>query len=133
MTDPAAASVLMLARGQLNKAARAHGLSAPHPMLTDGLCPIDPAESDDPAGLGIAQALARFENAFLLWSATMPQALAEPVMAILWQTRQAAGTLRPDATGLDAITAAYNFLAGFEKDAERRTEDARSRCRPPDL
>jgi hypothetical protein len=116
MIDPAAAEILMLARGQLNRAFRTHGLTPPDPLPLGDSSDIDPKELDDPAALGIDNAMARFEESFLTWSSRMPLALARPVLNILRQTCQALGHQRDDTEGPGvAALKAHDFLLGRQE------------------
>jgi hypothetical protein len=109
--DPAAAEVLALARGQLNRAFRAHGLVSPDPLPVDDASKIDPMVLDDPAALGIEAAAELFEEYFLTWSNRMPLALARPVLTILQQTYQRLGQQQNDANSASAtVLTAYGFL-----------------------
>jgi hypothetical protein len=111
MTDPDAAEILMLARGQLNRAFRTHGLIPPDPLRLDDSSDVDQKELDDPAALGIDEAMARFEESFLTWSSRMPLALARPVLDILRQTYQALGHQQDDTKGPGvAALKAHAFL-----------------------
>jgi hypothetical protein len=113
MTDPAAAEILLLARGQLNRAFRTHGLVPPDPLPLSESMDIDPKELDDPAALGIDEAMVRFEESFPAWSSRMPLTLAPPVLEILRQTFQVLGHEQNDIQGPRAAALkAYDFLLG---------------------
>jgi len=73
---PAAAAMLHLARGQLNRAYRLHGLPSPDPLCRDTCI-------DDPVAEGVGLARERFGEAFAKWEAEMPADLVEPVLQIL--------------------------------------------------
>jgi hypothetical protein len=113
LADPALAEVLLLARGQLNRAFRQHGLVPPDSLVPSTSSDVDVAELDDPAGLGIEAAMAKFQDDFLVWAGAMPAKLGAPVLDIL---RQALGALSPsqdDPSGSRAaLTRAYEFLSG---------------------
>ncbi len=88
---PVAATMLLLARGQLNRAFRSHGLTPPDPLPIASLSKsrlsgMTPTDLDDPAARGIDKATAWFGQAFVTWSATMPATLASPVLKVLHQT-----------------------------------------------
>jgi hypothetical protein len=111
MIDPAAARILMLARGQLNRAFRTHGLMSPDPLPVDDRFDIDPQELDDPAALGVETASKRFKDHFLMWSNRIPLTLARPVLDILQQTYRALGHQPNDTNGAGAtVLKAYDFL-----------------------
>jgi hypothetical protein len=113
LVNPAAAEILFLARGQLNRAFRSHGLVPPDPLALSYAASIDPAELDDPAALGIDQAMAKFQDDFIAWAAAMPMKLVPPVLDILRQAHQALGDPQDDpSTAGTALRAAYDFLSG---------------------
>lgn len=101
--------MLMLARGQLNRAFRKHGLSSPDPMAVDPLAVSDPAELDDPAANGSVHATMKFGDAFTAWAAGMAPDLVEPILEILVQTGAALGS----QPGHDAARAAVSRACGF--------------------
>lgn len=111
LTNPAAAEILLLARGQLNRAFRARGLVPPDPLPLRNPSAVDPTVLDDPAALGIEQALAQFQEAFLTWTGRMPLLLAGPVLDILRQAHEAFAHENddPDSAGT-ALLKAYEFL-----------------------
>ncbi len=91
LNRPVAATMLLMARGQLNRAFRSHGLIPPDPLPTASFSEseriaIALTDLDDPAAYGIDKAKARFAQAFATWSATMPATLAGPVLTVLHQT-----------------------------------------------
>ena len=110
LSHHAAAEMLMLARGQLNRAFRVHSLTTPDPMLVEGSSRFDPAELDDPAANGFSHARARHGDAFVAWTEEMPASLARPVLQVLRQTLNHL----PDANGVAsaAVTMAHEFLLG---------------------
>jgi hypothetical protein len=108
--DPAAATILMLARGQLNRAFRTHGLNSPDPVPIDGAFDVDPQELDDPAAMGIDIATERFKSHFLMWSKRMPLTLAWPVLDILQQTYTALGQQSGAGEAGASIMKAHDFL-----------------------
>jgi hypothetical protein len=111
LADPAAAEVLMLARGQLNRAFRTHGLVSPDPLPVGDAPKIDPKELDDPAALGIEAAVERFDEYFFTWSNRMPLALARPVLMVLQQTYPRLGQQQNDTNSAGAaVLKAYEFL-----------------------
>jgi hypothetical protein len=113
LTDPAAAETLMLARGQLNRAFRAQGLTSPDPLRLANPSGIVDTELDDPAALGIDEAMARFDESFLAWSSRMPLTLVRPVLTILMQTYQAMGNQQDGTnTAKAAVLKAHQFLRG---------------------
>jgi hypothetical protein len=108
---PGAAEILLLARGQLNRAFRAHGLIPPGPLPLRHPFGINPTELDDPAAMGIENARLRFREAFAAWADEMPTRLVRPVLDILWQAHKALAQQRGDSNGIDAATLkAYEFL-----------------------
>ena len=111
LTHPAAAEMLLLARGQLNRAFRANGLFPPDPLLAVGLSCIDSGELDDPAAAGVERARARYGEAFTSWTEEMPLKLVSPVLDILWRTRQALDR-RPGSSkeAAVAVSKAYELL-----------------------
>ncbi len=108
-----AAAVLALARGQLNRAFRKHGLFPPDPLRTDNGAGIDFAVLDDPAAYGIERAQAQFGAAFTTWMSEMPLKLVNPVLEILKQT-EASLRVHPDKenTATRAVRLAHDFLLG---------------------
>jgi hypothetical protein len=113
LANPAAAEMLLLARGQLNRAFRTHGLVPPDPLVLSDASGIDAADSDDPAARGIESAMAEFQEDFILWASFMPAKLVPPVLDILRQAHEA--LVQPhddaDAAGI-AVRKAYEFLLG---------------------
>ena len=108
-----AAEMLLLARGQLNRAFRTHGLVSPDPLPACDPSRIDPAELDDPAAKGIEHAKARYGAAFIAWTERMPRKLAHPVLGILQQTHQALGQRQDDRSRASAaVLKAHEFLLG---------------------
>ena len=112
LVHAAAAEMLLLARGQLNRAFRAHGLIPPDPLPGSGSCPTNASELDDPAARGIEYATAWHGDAFVTWAEAMPRKLVRPVLDILRQTHQALGRQQEDdANGARAaVLRAYEFL-----------------------
>jgi hypothetical protein len=111
IADPAATEMLLLARGQLNRAFRTHGLTAPDPVAAASSLEYDPGELDDPAAMGIEHARDRFGEAFVRWADAMPRKLARPVLDILHQTYQALDQQRDHSSGASrAVLKAYEFL-----------------------
>ena len=107
LSNHAAAHMLMLARGQLNRAFRAHGLLSPDPMLVADASCFDAAELDDPAASGSNHAKERYGEAFVAWTQEMPSHLAGPVAKVL---SQVLGQL-PNGAGeaIAAVTNARDF------------------------
>jgi hypothetical protein len=111
LADPAAAQIMMLARGQLNRAFRVHGLNSPDPLTIGNEFKVDAKELDDPAALGVESAEERFGACFRTWSARMPSTLGAPVLAILHKTYQALECQADDPDGTAAaVLKAYEFL-----------------------
>lgn len=109
----AAAAMLLLARGQLNRAFRRHGLLPPDPLPAGNSSRVDLAELDDPAAVGIEQARARHGAAFVIWTERMPLELAHPVLDILRQTHQALEQQRHNGGAASAaVLKAHEFLSG---------------------
>jgi hypothetical protein len=119
MADPHAAEMLMLARGQLNRAFRSHGLLPPDPMQPPRSGAGEVAELDDPAAQGLASAAARFGSAFADWSVHMPPAVLQPVLAILGQTHAVLSRQQPsNAAATDAVANAQAFLLDLTVDED---------------
>lgn len=113
LADPAAAEILLLARGQLNRAFRTHGLIPPDPLSLSEAEAVDPAELDDPAAQGIDLAMAKFQDSFLAWAGAMPVKLVPPVLDILQQAQRAlAQPQGDDSAACVAVRRAYEFLQG---------------------
>ncbi len=112
LVHAAAAEMLLLARGQLNRAFRAHGLIPPDPLPGSGSFPTNASELDDPAAKGIEYATAWHGDVFVIWAEAMPRKLVRPVLDILRQTHQALGRQQEDdANGARAaVLRAYEFL-----------------------
>ena len=110
----AAAEMLLLARGQLNQAFRAHGLIPPDPLRARNLSRALPcayaAELDAPAARGIEHARARFGKAFDIWAGEMPLQLARPVLDILQHTLQALERQNGASEASVAVLEAHKFL-----------------------
>ena len=107
LSDHAATHMLMLARGQLNRAFRAHGLRSPDPMLVADASCFDAGELDDPAASGSSHAQERYGEAFVAWTQEMPSHLAGPVAKVL---RQVLGQLPNGAVeAVAAVTNARDF------------------------
>ncbi len=103
--------MLLLARGQLNRAFRAHGLVPPDPLPVSALCRSDPVEVDDPAAKGLEYARARHGEAFTEWTKTMPMRLVPPVLDILRQTGAALGRQQHGSReAVAAVSKAYELL-----------------------
>ena len=113
LVNPAAAEILLLARGQLNRAFRSHGLVPPDPLVPSDAEGIDPMELDDPAAQGIDHAMAQFQEDFIAWAGAMPAKLGPPVLDILRQAHEALNRPR-NATNAAAVAVreAYDFLSG---------------------
>jgi hypothetical protein len=115
LVDRDAMHMLLLARGELNRAFRSHGLFPPDPLPAAHLAVTDVAELDDPAAHGLREASARFADLFDRWAAEMPLDLVPPVLKILQKTHE---TLRlqqqePSAAAR-ALLAAYEFLLAHD-------------------
>ena len=112
LVHAAAAEMLLLARGQLNRAFRAHSLIPPDPLPGSSSFLTNALELDDPAARGIEYAKAWHGDAFVTWTEAMPRKLVRPVLDILRQTHQALGRRQEDdATGARAaVLRAYKFL-----------------------
>ena len=103
-----AAEMLLLARGQLNRAFRMHGLVWPDPLPGGSASCVGSTEREDPAARGIEHAKARHGEAFVTWAEAMPRKLVRPVLDILRQTHQALDQQRHDSSA--AVLTAYEFL-----------------------
>lgn len=113
LVDPAAAEILLLARGQLNRAFRRHGLVPPDPLVLSGFASGDPMELDDPAAQGIEHAMARFQEDFTTWATAMPVKLVPPVMDILRNAHQTLIDQQNDSSPAGvALEKACAFLSG---------------------
>ena len=120
-----AAEMLLLARGQLNRAFRRHGLVSPDPLPARDPSRIDPAELDDPAARGIEHARARYGAAFITWTERMPQKLARPVLGILRQTHQALGQRQDGRSRASAaVLKAHEFLRACSRPGQDRAGNA---------
>ena len=108
----AAAEMLLLARGQLNRAFRTHSLMSPDPLRAQDPSHTDVAELDAPATHGIEHARARFGEAFDVWAEEMPLQLARPVLDILWQALQALKQQSGASEAGAAVLKAHEFLLG---------------------
>ena len=80
------AEILLLARGQLNRAFREHGLRPPDRLVPLDRSDLTDQELDDPAAVGIEAAAERFGAAFWEWADFLPLILVRPVLDILVQT-----------------------------------------------
>ena len=108
----AATEMLLLARGQLNRAFRTHGLMSPDPLRAQDPSHTDVADLDAPAARGIEHARARFGEAFDVWAEEMPLQVARPVLDILRQALQALKQRHGGASEADAaVLKAYEFLS----------------------
>jgi hypothetical protein len=113
LANPEAAEILLLARGQLNRAFRSHGLVPPDPMVLGDAASTDPMELDDPAAQGIDHAMAKFQENFVAWAGAMPAKLVPPVLDILRKAHEALdGPSDPANAAAAALQAAYDFLSG---------------------
>jgi hypothetical protein len=120
-----AAEMLLLARGQLNRAFRTHGLISPDPLPARDPSRIDPTELDDPAARGIEHAKARYGEAFITWTERMPRKLAHPVLGILRQTHQALGGRQDDRSRASAaVLKAHEFLLARSQPGQGRAGSA---------
>lgn len=113
LAHPAAAEILFLARGQLNRAFRSHSLIPPDPLALSNAENIDPMELDDPAAQGIDHAMAKFQGDFMTWASAMPAKLVPPVLDILRQAHEALEGPQDGANAAAvAVRAACDFLSG---------------------
>jgi hypothetical protein len=132
LVNPAAAEILLLARGQLNRAFRSHGLVPPDPLVPSDAEGIDPMELDDPAAPGIDHAMAKFGEDFIAWAGAMPAKLAPPVLDILRQAHKALDTPQNATNAASvAVREAYDFLSGCLHPDLSRSDATRSRTRSP--
>lgn len=112
LARPAAARVLLSARGQLNRAFHKHGLVPPDPMPGGDPSWIDPTQLEDLAARGIDYARQQHGEAFVTWIQAMPLQLAGPVLDILRQTHRVLNQ-QDNASGANAaVLEAYEFLLG---------------------
>jgi hypothetical protein len=112
LVNPAAAEILFLARGQLNRAFRSHGLVPPDPLARSDGESVDPMELDDPAAQGIDHAMAKFQEDFIAWAGAMPAKLVPPVLDILRHAQEALdGPQDASNAAAVAVRAAYDFLS----------------------
>lgn len=107
---PAANEMLMLARGQLNRAFRSNGVPAPDPMRPAQSSWCGPLDYDDPAAHGVAHATSHGQDAFVTWSTEMPKSLAGPVLSILRQTHDVLAEQQETEVPRNAILTAYEYL-----------------------
>ena len=120
-----AAEMLLLARGQLNRAFRTHGLVSPDPLPARDPSCVDSAELDDPAARGIEHAKARYGAAFTTWTERMPRQLAHPVLGILRQAHQALGQRQDDRSRAGAaVLKAQEFLLACSQPGQDRAGSA---------
>ena len=121
---PAAAGILLSARGQLNLAFRQHGL------LGRDRLPEGPAGGGagfqppypGPGWNAASDARQRHGEAFVAWAEAMPSQLAAPVLDILRRTHLALSQHPGDAGGADAaVLEAYDFLLNRSQRTGRRT------------
>lgn len=110
LEDPAAGQALMLARGQLNLAFRSRGLESPDAVQVADPDAFDPDALENPASLGIEEALHRFEDDFLAWSSRMPRALVPLVLTILQRAYLAQGD--DSSESASAVRRAFAYLSG---------------------
>lgn len=121
LARPAAAGMLLSARGQLNHAFHKHGLTPPDPLPGSGPSPIDPLQLEDLAAKGVDHARRQHGEAFVTWMQAMPLTLAGPVLDILRQTLRALSQ-QANAGGADAaVLEAYEFLLGRSFRQDRRS------------
>ncbi len=107
------AEILLLARGQLNRAFREHGLQPPDRLVPLDLDGLTDQELDDPAAAGIEAATARFGSAFREWADFLPLILVRPILDILVQTwRMTEAGDGPGGSAGPPIRAAYEYLLG---------------------
>jgi hypothetical protein len=110
MVHGEAAEMVLLARGQLNRAFRKHGLSPPDTLPLSDAFGIDQIELDDPAASGIAKARPRFGEVFDVWASEMPAELVNPVLGILRQALEALTAGPDNANAVGAVSKAYDLL-----------------------
>ncbi len=106
----APAEILLLARGQLNRAFREHGLRPPDRMVPHDDVRVTDQELDDPAAAGIEGAAARYGDAFWEWADSLPLILVRPILDILQQTRRLTAGGDDGGPAGPAIAAAYDYL-----------------------
>jgi hypothetical protein len=107
----APAEILLLARGQLNRAFREHGLLPPDRLVPRNASGLTEQELDDPAAAGIEGAAARYGDAFWEWADSLPLILLRPILDILQQTRRLTAHGDDGGEAARAISAAYDYLA----------------------
>ena len=108
--DPAAAIMLHLARGQLNRAYHRRGLPPPDSLGGQSGFRSNHANPDDPLADGLEQARANFAGALAQWEAEMPADLISPILDILQRTYTAL-TLQPGSTDAQsAVLGAVEIL-----------------------
>lgn len=122
--------MLHLARGQLNRAYRQHGLVAPNPLPTRDWFGADPAELDDPAAMGIERARAKFKDAFSAWEGAMPGKLVEPVLDILRKTHAALLAQSHSEAAKRAVLEAHDMLRDAATDPGGRETGGRGASWP---
>lgn len=106
---PAAALMLHLARGQLNRAYRLHGLRSPDSLRRRS--GVNHAHPHGTLAGGVGQARGNFDDALATWEAEMPADLVSPILDILQRTYVAL-SCQPGST--DAQSAALE-AAGILK------------------
>ena len=106
-----AAEILLLARGQLNRAFRHHGLQPPDQLVpADGDASVTRDELEDPARLGVDAAASRFGAAFWDWAFSLKLDIAVPLLAILEQTLQRDVSAGYRGSTRRALVVAHAFL-----------------------
>lgn len=118
LADPPAAQIVLLARGQLNRAFRRHGLVPPDALALD-----DSTEAmalDDPAAQGIDAAMARYGEDFLAWAGAMPAKLVPPLLDMLRQAQERLHSQNDHNGPATALRAASDFLSACLQPDPRR-------------
>jgi hypothetical protein len=106
-----ATEMILLARGQLNRAFRSKGLLPPDPLPVEQIAEVDLVDLDDPAGRGIGRALETYPEAFNDWSARLPRNLVSPVLVMLGGTMERLkGGSSKDRAKLQFLEQACDYL-----------------------
>jgi len=115
LVDRDAMHMLLLARGELNRAFRSHGLFPPDPLPAAHLAVSNVAELDDPAAQDMREASAQFADLFDRWAAEMPLDLVPPVLKILQKAHEAlCGQQQQSSAAARALLTAYKFLLALD-------------------
>ena len=105
-----ALTMILLARGQLNRACRLRVLDPPDALPVPNPGNLDVVDLDDPAGRGLRRAELMFAQAFAQWSAEFSEQLASPVLAMLRQTLETLRKSQTDRAAIEAVEQGIDYL-----------------------